>query len=24
MTNEEILEQYPGLEVDDIRACLYV
>ncbi|HWB30959.1 MAG TPA: DUF433 domain-containing protein [Vicinamibacterales bacterium] len=22
MTNEEILEQYPGLEVDDIRACI--
>jgi uncharacterized protein (DUF433 family) len=22
MTNEEILAQYPGLEVDDIRACI--
>lgn len=22
LTNEEILEQYPGLEVDDIRACI--
>ena len=22
MTVEEILEQYPGLEVDDVRACM--
>ncbi len=22
MTTDQILEQYPGLEVDDIRACM--
>ena len=22
MTTEQVLEQYPGLEADDIRACL--
>jgi uncharacterized protein (DUF433 family) len=22
LTTEEILEQYPGLELDDIRACV--
>jgi uncharacterized protein (DUF433 family) len=22
MTSEQILEQYPGLEADDIRACM--
>lgn len=23
MTNQELLEDYPGLEAEDIKACLY-